>query len=391
MNRFDLSRTFNIYVNRTAVEDAIVSYSDSDTTLTFKSSEFERAFEVALAQCSIVTRKEAEHFVSNGFVVIKNAFSKDHASHVSAQAWRELEARHGVNPNDPTTWARQGPGPGPSGYTRLNGSDKHYQLSSLAPRAFQAQLDFLGGADRLPNNGNQLIWGEGVVSNLGVTDDPRWRPPAARQPGWHKDGWHFRHFLNSPEQALVTVPLYSDIQPKSGGTYLAIDSIGPVARLMLDSPDGVHPDSVQGAGYLIPGLVEQCHEFGELTGEAGDMALLHPNMLHRVSINPSTRPRFLANMAPVLSEPMRFDREPTDCYSLVELATLHALGRSNCRFEQERPMQAFKPFPFRDDEETKIERVHLREEMKAFAIRDIVSPSWAQDCGYMSNREFVMN
>ena len=190
---------------------------------------------------------------------------------------------------------------------------------------------------------------------------------------------------------MVTVPLYTDIQPKSGGTYLAVDSIGPVAQLLLAAPAGIHPDSVQGGGYLIPGLVDQCREFVEMTGEAGDMVLLHPYMLHRVSINPSTRPRFIANMAPVLSEPMCFDRGPDNGYSLVELATLHALGKSRCEFAQERPMKQFKPGPFRDDNEKRIEGENLREEMRAFAMRGIVSPMWAQECGYMTNREFVSN
>lgn len=366
-------------------------FSEPDVELMFMHSEFEQAFEATFATCSTITREEAEHFVARGFVVIKNAFSEEYASHVAEQAWRELQKVHGVDKNDPSTWARRGHGPGPAGYTRLKGSDKHHRLRVLAPRAFQAQLDLVGGAQRLPQNGDQLEWGEGVVSNLGIPDDPRWRAPAARQPGWHKDGWHFRHFLNSPEQALVTVPLYSDIAPKSGGTYLALDSIGPVARLMSDTPQGIHPDSVQGAGYLIPGLVDQCCEFGELTGEAGDMALFHPYMLHRVSINPSTRPRFIANMAPVLLEPMKFEREPDDHYSLVELATLHALGQSSWSFQQERPMQGFKPFPFRDENEKRIEGENLREEMQLFARRGYVSPGWAQECGYMSNREFVSN
>ncbi|MCY4130239.1 MAG: hypothetical protein OXG15_13490 [Gammaproteobacteria bacterium] len=365
--------------------------SDPDTGLTSRASEFERAFEATFATCSVVNREEAEHFVAHGFVVVKGAFSKDHASHISEQAWRELKMVHGVDQDDPGTWARPGPGPGPAGYARLKGSDKQHRLQSLAPKALQAQFDLVGGAHRFPSNGEHLAWGEGVVSNLGVEDDPRWQAPAGRQPGWHKDGWHFRHFLNSPEQALVTVPIYTDIRPRSGGTYLAIDSIGPVARLLSDSPAGIHPDSVQGGGYLIPGLVDQCREFGELTGEAGDMALLHPYMLHRVSINPSTRPRFIANMAPVLSEPMKFDRAPSDQYSLVELATLHALGQSSCKFQQERPMKAFKPLPFRDEEEKRIEGEHLRDEMRVFAERGIVSPSWGQECGYMSNREFISN
>ena len=359
--------------------------------LTFKSNEFEQVFEATVAECSVITRDEAERFVANGFVVIKDAFSKDYASHIAVQAWRELREQYGVDQNDPNTWVQRRDGHGPSGYARLKGSDRQHRLKSLARKAFQAQVDIVGGTRRFPSGGEDLTWGEGVVSNLGVADDPRWQPPERKQPGWHKDGWHFRHFLNSPEQATVTVPLYTDIQPKSGGTYLAVDSIGPVAQLLLDSPAGLHPDSVQGAGYLIPGLVDQCEVFSELTGEAGDMVLLHPFMLHRVSINPSTRPRFIANMAPVLSEPMFFDRDTNDSYSLVELATLHALGQVNCDFQQERPMQGFKPFPFRDEDEKRSAATQLREEMRAFAEQGVVSPSWAKDCGYMSNEEFVSN
>ena len=379
------------HIGRTTVDHFVVQFTEPASRLTFHSSEFEHAFEATLAGCSVITREEAESFVTNGIVVIKRAFSKDHASHVATQAWRELESSHGVDPSDPSTWARPRPGHGPAGYARLRGSDKLHQLSSLAPKAFQAHLDLVGGADRFPRDGEDLVWGEGVVSNLGVEDDPRWKPPAPKQPGWHKDGWHFRHFLNSPEQALVTVPLYTDIQPQSGGTFLAVDSIGPVANLLLESPAGLHPDSVQGAGYLIPGLVEQCSTFAELTGEAGDMVLLHPYMLHRVSINPSTRPRFIANMAPVLENPMKFDRPSGDHYSLVELATLHALGQSSCTFDQERPMQGFKPSPFREEQERSREGAYLQEEMREFAARGIVSPEWAQECGYMTNREFVVN
>ena len=28
------------------------------------------------------------------------------------------------------------------------------------------------------------------------------------------------HFLDSPEQALLVIPIYSDIKPEGGGTYI---------------------------------------------------------------------------------------------------------------------------------------------------------------------------
>ena len=142
----------------------------------------------------------------------------------------------------------------------------------------------------------------------------------------HKDGGHFRHFLDSPEQGLLTLLLWSDMLPKSGGTFCALDSVGVVARFLADHPEGVHADSVQGtypfrarlsvrsllrlprrclrselkwlgvcstgSGYLIPGLIRECQQLVELTGDQGDVVLMHPFVMHRVSGNPSGRARF---------------------------------------------------------------------------------------------------
>ena len=54
-------------------------------------------------------------------------------------------------------------------------------------------------------------------------------------------------------------------------------------------------------------------------------------MMHTKSPNPSGRPRFLTNGNVRLLRPMRFQRsgKPGDTYSLVELATLRALGQDS--------------------------------------------------------------
>ena len=136
---------------------------------------------------------------------------------------------------------------------------------------------------------------------------------------------------------------------------------------------------------MIPGLIEQCSDFVELTGEAGDMVLLHPYMMHRVSANPTRRPRFIANAALVLTEPMHFDR-PQGGYSLVELAVLRALGRNQLDYKTTRRRLAVKPGPFRDADEAARERRALRTQMRALAQRGIVTPEWAGEQGYDSNR-----
>ena len=358
-------------------------------------SAFEAAFETAAACCEVLTHDQAWHFVTRGFVRVPGAFSRTFAAEVCQSAWDEMRREHGVDQHDPDTWRKPFGMRGMPGYIRTKGTGRRLNLKADARRAFAAQMDALGGADRLPDNGDRLSWDDAAIGNIGVPGGPEWQPPAAQQPGWHKDGWHFRHFLDSPEQGLLTVPVMSDILPKSGGTFFAVDSIAPVARLLAHNPAGLHPDSVQGSGYLIPGLIEQCSNFEELTAEAGDVVLVHPFVLHRVSVNASRRERFIKNVAVVTAEPMRLNRGPTAVaasatsdqgYSLVELAVLHALHRFPFGFEAARPRQAFKPAPFRDESEAASERDSLRAEMAASAANGLVTPSWAADCGYDSNR-----
>lgn len=353
----------------------------------FEKGELANAFDAALANCTEITRAEAAHFVEHGHVVIKGALPREMADLVCESAWTELKADYGVERTDPETWGCVSKGRGRiRGDVRTQGSGARFLLKTHAPRAFAAQADLIGGADRLPGGGKGLSWGDAAIGNFRVPDGPAWRPPAPRQPGWHKDGHHFRHFINSPEQGLLTVPIYTNIRAQSGGTFIARDSIAPVARLLAQCPAGVHPDGTQ-AGYLIPGLIEQCSDFAELTGEAGDLALVHPYMLHRVSVNPSNRPRFIANMAVVLAKPMCFARPPGDAYSLVELAVLRGLSLSRFEFKQTRASLRVQPFPFRDEAEANKQRRLVEREMAEMAGRGIVTPDWGRDYGYLSKTE----
>ena len=353
----------------------------------FSVDDFQSAFEAALAQCRLLERQQASHFVENGYVLVKDAFPAEIAESVCSQAWRDLLENHGVDEKDPRSWQRQFHGPGGiPGYVRTAGSGRRFVLHREAPKAFQALVDVLGGTQRLPADGSELAWGDGAVANLGAGDGQhQWQAPSHRQRSWHKDGWHFRHYLDSPEQGLLVVPIFSNILPRSGGTHIATDSIAPVARLLADNRQGLHADSVQGSGYLIPGLVEQCSDFQELTGEIGDMAILHPFMLHRPCVNPSPRPRFIANAALVLREPMQFNRPPGDAYSLVELAVLRALRTNALSFEITGRREAVKPAPFRDEEERAAEGLRLEAEMAAMASKGVVTPAWGEGLGYMSN------
>jgi hypothetical protein len=53
--------------------------------------------------------------------------------------------------------------------------------------------------------------------------------------GWHNDGDFFVHFLDSREQALLVIPLWSDIVPKGGGTVINTDGTRYIAKHLVKS------------------------------------------------------------------------------------------------------------------------------------------------------------
>ena len=66
--------------------------------------------------------------------------------------------------------------------------------------------------------------------------------------------------------------------------------------------------------------------FLEMTGEVGDVVLMHPLMLHTASKNLRRDIRVITNPPVALKEAFCFDRKNKDEYSLVELKTLRDLG-----------------------------------------------------------------
>jgi hypothetical protein len=66
--------------------------------------------------------------------------------------------------------------------------------------------------------------------------------------------------------------------------------------------------------------------FFEMTGETGDVILMHPLMMHTASHNLRREVRVITNPPVALKEPFCFDRKNKDEYSLVELKTLRDLG-----------------------------------------------------------------
>jgi hypothetical protein len=285
-----------------------------------------------MAAYRILTDEQAEHFLQRGYVVIRECFSREAAAEFTDSVWTRL----GYDPHDPSTWAE------PSVHMPTH---RTVEVKDFAPKVWAAVCDLLGGEDRIAQ---PYLWGDGFIVNLFEGADRPWQPPSPEARGWHKDGDFFRHFLDSPEQGLLTLVLWSDVRPRGGATFIAADSVGPVARYLAERPGGVRPDE-----FDIPALIAQCSDFVEATGRVGDVYLLHPFVLHAKAQNLLRLPRLITNPPVHLAEPMCFDRDP-DELSLVERAVLRGLGVDSYTFTPTAPRERITP-----------ERVRRQERMLA--------------------------
>ena len=216
--------------------------------------------------------------------------------------------RSGIDEADPDTF--------PDELNGFTSGTRTIPIPEAAPGAWEVICELLGGEDQIDERTRSFGNGFNLNANRGA-DEP-WQGPGAESPGWHKDGWFFRHFLDSPEQALLCLVIWRDIGPQSGGTFFAPDSVPLICRELLAHPEGLPHN--HGWGRLI----HQCRDFRELVAGVGDVIILHPFMLHAPSQNPSGRIRFMNNKVVSLNEPMQFMRAD-GAYTALEASILGAL------------------------------------------------------------------
>lgn len=129
--------------------------------------------------------------------------------------------------------------------------------------------------------------------------------------------------------------------------------------MQYEHPEGVSEGLIplhQGAEdrWYCEEFVAQCDDFFELTGEAGDVYILHPLMIHSAAKNGLRIPRIVTNPNVMLKEPFQFDRRDPTQYSLVELKTMKELGSK--RLEGWRITGERRPLePGREDNERQLQ------------------------------------
>ncbi|HZQ84348.1 MAG TPA: phytanoyl-CoA dioxygenase family protein [Acidimicrobiales bacterium] len=242
------------------------------------------------------------HFRDRGWVRVPGAFSGDDAAAMRDVVWRALEKR-GVRRDDPSTWTDEAP-------THLQGLKGAPQFGAVGtPRTLGAITEVLG-TDAWPRPRD---WGAFFL--LFPTARP-WNVPHA---GWHVDA-PYRDRLEPPA-GLKVHALFGDVEPRAGGMTVIEGSHRVVAHVMSTSPPAANTSAARIRKHLMasdPWLKElatpgdpdariaqfadtSTDVFGvdvrvvEMTGQPGDVILMHPLLLHIRPTNAGSQPRFLVN------------------------------------------------------------------------------------------------
>ncbi|KIW65302.1 hypothetical protein PV04_07573 [Phialophora macrospora] len=271
----------------------------------------------------VLTPEQVSHFMQHGYVVIEGCFTKEASDEWTKDVWTRL----GMSADDKTTWTRE----------RTNMPEhRRLKVPEFAPKAWAAICDLVGGEERV--TAKSQTWSDSFIVNLGTPEGEGREYHPKELTGWHVDGDFFVHFLDSPEQALLVIPLFTDILANGGGTWICSEGPRRIGKHLYDHPEGVTPHMIPVGGATTdqpdPGLaffnaaIQDCPDasFHEMTGRQGDVILLHPLMLHSASKNGRRLPRIITNPPVSLVEPFRFDRADPDAYSLVECKTIQDLG-----------------------------------------------------------------
>lgn len=250
----------------------------------------------------MLTPRQIDEFDQKGFFRISAAFSQAAAGAMEDKVWKALDHQFGVCRNAPETWA----GIQPTGLQHLKEDPAFEAIGS--PATIEAIDDLLGaGRWRRP-----LHWGQFLVTFPSGTSN--WDVPCGN---WHTDFG----FLTPPDRisGLLVFSFLAPVGPRSGGTAVLEGSHRLVRRFVRQQPAAMlekmkrvrkallvsdpwlqELNSQGGGGNRIQRFMESEHRISgiplrvaELSGEAGDIVVGHPWLLHTVAPNCGRRPRMM--------------------------------------------------------------------------------------------------
>jgi hypothetical protein len=257
----------------------------------------------------MLSEREINQFITEGYVCIKDAFNRQVAAACKELLWQAT----GYDPGDPSSWLQP--------VVRLGEmSQEPFQKAVNSPRLLEAFDQLLGAGKWVPRY------------SLGSFP---LRFPHNDQPGdegWHVDAsfpgddmhnyFKWRINLYSRGRGLLMLFLFSEVGIDDAPTRIRACSHIEVARLL--APHGeVGLSFMQLAQQLAvtDGLPEVL-----ATGAPGTVYLCHPFTAHAAQAHRGKNPKFMAQPPLVIKEPLQLVRSDKD-YNPVEKAIRLALNK----------------------------------------------------------------
>lgn len=255
----------------------------------------------------LLSKKEIEQFIHNGFVRIESAFSQEIAEAVVDILWHDLP----VDRSNPATW-----------------TDPVIRLGMYTQQPFVESLN----GQKLHLIFDQLIGQDRWIPCRSVGTFPV-RFPSDKKPndtGKHVDVsfpgsdptnyFEWRANVKSKGRALLMLVLYSDVSEKDAPTILYNGSHKDVAKLLAKEGDW---------GLSFVEIAEKINDLPErkkvyATGKAGTVYLCHPFLVHSAQPHTGTVPKFMAQ-PPLLLRGELTIADSTVGYTPVEQAIRLAL------------------------------------------------------------------
>lgn len=252
----------------------------------------------------VLSTGQIDSFIEQGFCVLEGAFTAEQAAGARACVWERMAAKRGIREDDPATW--------PPAYDIEEHLGTPEVLACFTDR-LAAAIEELCGPGRWVGERRWGLWPVNFHHGAG-------EPYRIPDFGWHVDGNWFRHTLDCPRQGLLVIGLFSDIEPRGGGTIIARGSHRRTARVLAEHSEGLtHHELFEQV------LAEPLGDFLELTGAAGDVVLGHPFLFHTRGFKHRGPPRFISNTEASLKAPMVLEREDPGDYSVLERSIREAL------------------------------------------------------------------
>lgn len=235
----------------------------------------------------MLTDGQIERFVADGYVALRGTVPQRVVADCQAELHQELRER-GIDVQDPTTWAEP--------VVRFVCPETPaFAAAGTQPVLWQAYDQLLGPSRHVERRG------------VGGTVPVRF--PNAIDPGdagWHidssfpiGDSWGVN--VHSRDRGLLCLFLFSDVGRADAPTEIKIGSHLCVPRALEPMGEAGGLYDVQ-QGDVFPTIMDLPSEFA--TGQAGDVFVCHPFLVHRATWpHRGRRPRLIAQPGIGIREP----------------------------------------------------------------------------------------